>query len=525
MKSFLRNFSSCFAFPTRRPSALERAVRSTPQGRRLRLEALENRSLLAVDALGAAASLDVGESWGPEPEPAFSASELASAAEASPSISLAALNAVPFGPYVTSEQAALIASRSNATLADETIADFGSLWDELDAAETPDVSSCALTVVGETLALEPLDLGEIEQEPLPGDAAPASGGTGQSGGGGIAVHTSGGNAVGSGALAFATDAAISEDNEEVIFYFFGNSTLANTTISAVVSGVDPSDYAMSETLIHLDEQGFGSFTFQSVSDALYEGDEVATITLSASGSATLSKSVFTITIVDDPEFISPADAASANSAIVNDDVFHGEFLDTSNVALNTGVTLFTPSIHRAHAVSYGWSVSGTGAGALEMDPSTGVVTYKAEDASEKYGNVVVTLTASYVGNSALNDTIELYLRWGDVSAAKSVISQWRDTAKQNTSEWFTASNRCESFANYFETYVRQRLAYYPSVNCCVNSAAGVTFSVDAWFNPLTTKHAAVRIIYQNGDELFYDVDTFGGVFPLSGIPDYATPDF
>ncbi len=81
MKSFFRNLSACFPFFVRRPSALERAVASSPKSRRLRMEPLENRALLAVDAFGVSASLaasNVEESWGPDPEPAvFSASVLA----------------------------------------------------------------------------------------------------------------------------------------------------------------------------------------------------------------------------------------------------------------------------------------------------------------------------------------------------------------------------------------------------------------------------------------------------------------
>ncbi len=529
MKSFFRNPSNRFPFFANRPSALERAVRQSPKSRRLRMEPLENRELLAVDALGAAALADVGESRGPDPAPAFSASELSSAAAES-TISLAALNALPYGPYVTPEQAALIAFRSNATLADETLADFNALWDETDEttlAET-ETDGETLSDVAEALTFEALDLGEIEQEPLPGDASLVSGGSGSngnSGGGDVTVTTSGGNAVASGALAFATDAAISEDDEEIVFYFNGGSTLANTTISASVSGVDSGDYSMSETSIQLNDQGFGWFAFQSASDDAYEGDEVATITLSASGTATLSQSAFTATIVDAPEFISPADATSGNSTVVNEDVFYGEFLDTSNIALNSDVVLFTPAVHSARSVTYTWTVDGIGAGALHLDESTGVVTYNAEGMNEMYGNVIVYLTVSYDGASGFSDTISLRLKWGDVSSAKSIIGQWRSEAFQNKGEWITSMNQCESFANYFETYLRERLLIYPNVSCCVNNAAGVTFSVDLQYNPLTTKHAAVRVIYQNGDELFYDNGGFGYVFLLSEIPNYATPDF
>ena len=81
MKSFFNSLSNRFPFFANRPSALERAVRPSSKSRRLRMEPLENRALLAVDAFGGAASLaesNVDESWGPDPEPAaFSASVLA----------------------------------------------------------------------------------------------------------------------------------------------------------------------------------------------------------------------------------------------------------------------------------------------------------------------------------------------------------------------------------------------------------------------------------------------------------------
>jgi len=77
MKSFFNSLSNRFPFFANRPSALERAVRPSSKSRRLRMEPLENRALLAVDAFGGAAFADVGESWGPDPEPAFSASVLA----------------------------------------------------------------------------------------------------------------------------------------------------------------------------------------------------------------------------------------------------------------------------------------------------------------------------------------------------------------------------------------------------------------------------------------------------------------
>ncbi|MBQ8363158.1 MAG: hypothetical protein IJX36_04430, partial [Thermoguttaceae bacterium] len=57
MKSFFRNLSSRFPFFANRPSALERAVRTSPKSRRLRMEPLEKRELLAVDAFGVSASL------------------------------------------------------------------------------------------------------------------------------------------------------------------------------------------------------------------------------------------------------------------------------------------------------------------------------------------------------------------------------------------------------------------------------------------------------------------------------------
>ena len=79
MKSFFGKLSARFPFFANRPSALEHAVRQSPKSRRLRMEPLENRALLAVDAFGGAASLidsDVGENWGPDPAPAACAASV-----------------------------------------------------------------------------------------------------------------------------------------------------------------------------------------------------------------------------------------------------------------------------------------------------------------------------------------------------------------------------------------------------------------------------------------------------------------
>ena len=96
MKSFFGKLSARFPFFANRPSALERAVRQSPKSRRLRMEPLENRALLAVDAFGGAASLldsGVGESWGPDPAPAaFSASVLATDAAI---VDVSGVNATP----------------------------------------------------------------------------------------------------------------------------------------------------------------------------------------------------------------------------------------------------------------------------------------------------------------------------------------------------------------------------------------------------------------------------------------------
>ena len=428
MKSFFNSLSFRFPFFANRPSALERAVRQSPKSRRLRMEPLENRALLAVDAFGGAAFADVGESWGPDPAPAFSASELSTDA-AETTISLAALNSVPYGPYVTSEQAALIALRSNATLADETLADFGALWDETDETTLAETATDGetLNVVAEALTFESLDLGEIEQEP--GDASVMSGGSGQSGssgGGDITVTTSGGTAVASGALAFASDLAISEDDEEIVFYFYGS---ANTTISVSVSGVDSSDYSLSATSIQLNEQGFGWFTFQSVSDDAYEGDEIATITLSATGDVTLSQSVFTAAIVDAPEFISPEDAAANNSTVVNQDECEYTF-DTSDIALYTSTPFYTPQIHNAHPLTYSYQFSpftNYSRPALQID--NGVILYNPQMVNQKCGHIVVGVTASYDSQTSFSDSMTVTLKWADVDTAKSTLCADYDDLK------------------------------------------------------------------------------------------------
>ena len=359
MKSFFNSLSNRFPFFANRPSALERAVRQSPKSRRLRMEPLENRALLAVDAFGGAALADVGESWGPDPAPAFSASELSTDA-AETTISLAALNSVPYGPYVTSEQAALIALRSNATLADETLADFGSLWDETDEttlAET-ETDGETLNVVAEALTFEPIDLGEIEQEP--GDVSLMSGSTGNSGqngqgdGSGDAAVISFGVSGGiDGSLVMpgpnlGVDAAILE-GQTITFTLTPKSGNPNdVVVTATLSGMDAGvDYVGNATReITLTANG-SSFTLQMLPDFTTpgvwdSGDETLTITLSVTnGTATIEKASFTLLVVEKPEFISDVDRAGTLPVTYNNDVYRSYFkkdaMANSEISLRTNI--------------------------------------------------------------------------------------------------------------------------------------------------------------------------------------------
>ncbi|MBQ9127241.1 MAG: hypothetical protein IJY15_05715, partial [Thermoguttaceae bacterium] len=361
MKALLRSrLSSGWTFFANRPSALERAVRTSPKSRRLRLEPLEKRELLAVDAFGVSASLaesNVEESWGPDPAPAFSASELSTDA-AETTISLAALNAVPYGPYVTPEQAAFIALRSNATLADETLADFGSLWDETDETTLAETETDGETLndVAEALAFESLDLGKIEQEPLPGDASVTSGSAGNSGDEGntddqettVNVELSGGYTY---AGPYETDA----DYDVMEIDGLLNFEIGGPDNAIITASVDPEhaiDFNEAQKTILL-SGGYGQVSFDTLDDRRYEDDEVATITFKLDGVAVATR---TVGILNSPEFISGGDSEKQNDKIVDGDQKKVGF----NSAQISSDPIYTPEIHAQPGRDLTYAYTGVG---------------------------------------------------------------------------------------------------------------------------------------------------------------------
>ena len=436
MKSFFRNLSTCFPFFVRRPSALERAVRQSPKSRRLGMEPLENRALLAVDAFGGAASLadsNVEESWGPDPEPAvFSASELSTDA-AETTISLAALNSVPYGPYVTSEQAALIALRSNATLADETLADFGVLWDEADVetslAET-ETDGETLSGVAEALAFESLDLGEIEQEPLPGDASVMSGSSGSSGQNGqgdgsgdqgtVNVDLSGGNTY-SGAMATNSNSNPAE-NKVCVIEAYGrlDFTITGPEGAYVIATVDEDhecDFAPLPRAVEL-TNGVGSISFQTIQDA-WEDDEVATIFFSVDGHII---ETWTVTILGSPEFISDADSGTSNTAINDDYVTTGFNTHT----LSNDPVVYVPQIHAPDGRALNYTLSDYSLPTYLQGPQGNDGHFYYDSSSQqdgsRFGRETFTLTARYALDTSFSDEISVTIAWADVDKAKSDLA-------------------------------------------------------------------------------------------------------
>ncbi len=424
MKSFFRNLSSRFSFLANRPSALERAVRQSPKSRRLRMEPLENRALLAVDAFGGAASLvgsDVGESWGSDPAPAFSASELSTDA-AETTISLAALNSVPYGPYVTSEQAALIALRSNATLADETLADFGALWDETDEttfAETA-TNGETLNVVAEALTFEPLDLGGIEQDPLPGDASVMSGSNGNSGDDGnpddpennVSVALSGGN-IYYGPYETDADYTVMEFLGGLDFDIWGPD---NAIITASVDSEHTIDFKDAQKNILL-SGGYGQVSFETLDDMRYEDDEEATITFKLDGDTVAT---YTVGILNSPEFISGGDSEKQNNKIVDVDEQKVGF-DSTQISTNP---IYTPQIHAQPGRDLTYAYTGVGWAPVSMgdDGLVQADLSKLSENNRKYGLGTWTINAAYKDDPRFWDEITLSVAWADVGQARNDLT-------------------------------------------------------------------------------------------------------
>ncbi len=393
------------------------------------MEPLENRALLAVDAFGGAALADVGESWGPDPAPAFSASELSTGA-AETTISLAALNSVPYGPYVTSEQAALIALRSNAPLADETLADFGALWDKTDETTLAETETDGETLndVAEALTFEALDLGEIEQEP--GDASVTSGSNGNSGQNGqgdgsgdqgtVNVDLSGGNTYsGDMATSFNSNSAenkvcVIEANGRLDFTITGPE---GAYVIATVDEAHEHDFAPLPRAVEL-TNGIGNISFQTIQDA-WEDDEVATIFFSVDGHII---ETWTVTIFGAPEFISDADSGTNNTAINIDQLTTGFNTHT----LSNDPVVYVPQIHapEGRALSYTltqFSLPSCLRGPQGNDGHFNYVSRSQQDGL-RFGRETFTLEASYALDTSFSDTIGVTIAWADVDKAKSDLA-------------------------------------------------------------------------------------------------------
>ena len=459
------------------------------------MEPLENRALLAVDAFGGAASLvgsDVGESWGSDPAPAFSASELSTDA-AETTISLAALNSVPYGPYVTSEQAALIALRSNATLADETLADFGVLWDETDETSETTLAETAtdgetLNVVAEALTFEPLDLGEIEQEP--GDASVMSGQTATSGGE-IQVTFSGGmdNSF-SGGLSFGTNKVLYE-NESFNMYFHGP---ANTSVTVNGSGsLTPSTWTAS-----LANTASQSYTFTSGIPAVYEGLRTFSFSFTASDNAyTLKPSGVTVAVLDAPEFITGGAGEGEDRKTVNNDSYTLGFCVSEKV---NNATVYTPRIHRAAGVKFEGTTSLPAP--FFIDPSTGTITYdrNAQTDGQRFGTKNIVITAKYQGAEELHDKMTLTLKWADVAQAKQSLEvKWRECVNLlvNTTD-ITCHNVNVMLRNAFEQLERDDR----NIDYAIDSITEEQVSSSCCLG--VAPHSAIKITFVDGTVLRYD---------------------
>ncbi len=471
------------------------------------MEPLENRTLLAVDAFGGAALADVGESWGPAPAPAFSASELPTDA-AETTISLAALNAVPYGPYVNSEQAALIAFRSNATLADEPLADFNALWDETDETALAETAFDAetLSVVAEALAFESLDLEEIEQEPLPGDASVMSEQTSQSGGcfvGDVKTNSNFASSSGGGdSGGMVWNVAIPEDGGEVEILVSGSTGIVSTFL----------DHNSGDILINHNPtasvSGQVALRFSAVKEDIYEGGKTETITVIADGQRI---GTVHVTIVDTPEFISDVDKTNGTENVVNNDV-DVYWFDTSDFA-DVGLTFI-----RQEQINYARNFSliyshqklddelpqGDGT-PLEYIVNNGKIYYQNQtQQGDRCGSIKSKFTAAYTDDTSIKDEVTLTLQWADVDRAKD---QLRITGKNSVTTSQSQNLTCAQIARELERNLKITREHVLNVKYAVESIAlypPVESGDDISQDPCGCRpHQVVRVVFKDGSSENY----------------------
>ena len=348
------------------------------------------------------------------------------------------------------------------------------------------------------------------------DSLSSSGGSvGGSGGTSFSAYISGGavNSL-SGGMVFDTDHVIKEGGSFSIVYYGVESGWSVSC--SLTGGTDDFETMVSST---------GGFTFTSIADGLYEGNEVFTATVTATApSGAVSSVVFTITVYDSPEFISDCDAnlLALNSEYDN----HTVNSDYANVYLTTSslvsdVVVYTPSIHSANPVTYTLSSAGnvlSERSIIYVESSTGKIHYNPtlqSDSTLGYGSAVLTLKASYGDGSS--DDLLINIRWADVSVAKLVVANCRETTYNNGS-YSIGTETCQRFAEDFDSALSTLRATDGNLNCAIRQANIVVYSLPLSYWP-STRHAVVRVEYIDGSVIYYDNGAWGGVFTT--IPGYA----
>jgi hypothetical protein len=272
-------------------------------------------------------------------------------------------------------------------------------------------------------------------------------------------------------------------------------------------------------------------------DSLFESDETVTLTVikayaspsNPNNSAHLFEigdSEGTATIYQAPEFVSEADTNKENITVINHDFYHTSMsIDT----IGPGGIIFTPQVQSSEDVRYTLTSNNSG-GLLNINEETGEIYFVGTPNWPLYslqinGIFQLQIKVENKDKIGLYDLADINIKLASVSAAKAAIADVFEDCHSFFTTWWIGSNTCERFALYFEEKLNELKANDSNVSYAIFNQLVVSFTTSGIISCSSPKHAAMRIQFIDGTELFYDNGSFGGIFNIGDIPDWVTPDF
>ncbi len=227
----------------------------------------------------------------------------------------------------------------------------------------------------------------------------------------------------------------------------------------------------------------------------------------------------TVTILQAPEFLSDVEHPGAQTLEINADIYNVPPVDFDSMSI------FFPFFHAPTAGSRSARfsiISGNEDGTFGINSVTGEI-FIATGPVPLTVNRELKIRVEDAVYPLLYDEATVRLKAASVAMAQAAIAQVYWECRSWGETWWIGTNTCERFANLFEQRLRELRARDENVLIAASNYTIVTYTLSGIISPTSPKHAAVRIEFIDGTELFYDNGSFDGIY--TEHPDWATPDF